>query len=415
MISKKHLISGFILLSFCLSLKAQQNQLLAADIKTLQVIVNDNWQLPPVIELDSEDYLEISFDHLSHEYHRYIYAISHHNADWSASDLNEIDFLDGFNHNPIDEYQSSLNTTMHYNHYSLQIPNEQVALTASGNYVVSIYEDGKPDAPLLKACFSVIERNVSVSATVSSNTDISTNTSHQQVSFAINHAGYTIQNPQSEIKVQVTQNQRWDNKVTALLPTYVSNGELQYTHNRQLIFNAGNEYRRFDMPEVHYTYQGVEDISFFDPYYHAELFADTKRKNYSFDIDQNGQYIVRSTQAADNNTEADYLFVHFSLQLDQLPPEGDIYLQGAFTNHHFGPDNKLTYNPQTEQYECVQLLKQGAYNYMYLFVPHGDKKGETAPIEGDFYETENEYMILVYHRPFGERYDKLVGMQTVKM
>lgn len=411
---KKYILFLITLPFILLPVKAQRNEILVSDIKTLQVTVNNDWQLPPILNLDSDDYLTISFDELTHKYNRYVYVVTHCSADWSPSGISEIDYLNGFNNNPIEDYNPSFNTTMMYTHYKFHIPNENIQLTASGNYIVYIYKDNDSEQPVAQACFSVIESVVSVSATVSSNTDIDTNSTHQQVSFSINYPGYNINNPQNEVKVQVFQNERWDNMVTDVLPTYMSNKQLQYEHNRKLIFDAGNEYRRFEITDIHYANMGVNKMSFFDPYYHAELFVDPARRNYSYDVDQNGRYLIREMQASDSDIEADYLFVHFSLELEYPLLDGDVYLQGDLTYNRFTKANKLNYNPQTQLYEGIQLLKQGSYNYMYLYVPKGSTKGETAPIEGNFYEAENEYMILVYHRPFGGRYDRLIGMQTVK-
>lgn len=412
----KPLFALLIVLLAILPAKAQRNEVLVPDIKTLQVIANDNWLAPPVVNLNSNDFIEISFDELTHQYHRYIYKITHCNADWTPSELTEIDYLNGFNNNPIDDYKNSFNTTMLYTHYKFHFPNEDVQITASGNYIVTVYDDDDDaqDSPVLKACFSVIEKEVGVTASVTSNTDIDTNASHQQVSFTINYGGYVINSPQNEIKPQVFQNQRWDNMVTNLQPTYVSPGQLQYVHNRSLIFEAGNEYRRFEITNVHYATQGVDYIRYFAPYYHATLFPDQARRNYSFDQDQNGRYYIRYNLGEDNETEADYIFVHFALDWDTPLTGGDFYLQGEFTYDRFNASNKLTYNPQDQAYEGVQLLKQGAYNYLYLYVPDGSTKGQTGPAAGNFYETENEYLILIYHRPFGGRYDKLIGMQMVK-
>ncbi len=407
-------VISFLLVFAFSATKAQRNEILVPDVKTIQVIANGDWLLPPIVKLNSDDYLEISFDELTHQYHRYIYKITHCNADWTPSGLSEIEYLNGFNNNTIDDYKNSFNTTMLYTHYKLFLPNEDVQIIASGNYILTVYDDNENDKSILKACFSVIENQVGIQASVSSNTDIDTNASHQQVSFVVNYGNYNINNPFNELKVQVFQNQRWDNRVTDITPTYQQPGQLQYVHNRKLIFNAGNEYRRFEITNVHYATQGVDYIRFFDPYYHAVLFPDEARHNYSFDIDQNGRFYIRYNLAEDNETEADYLFVHFTLEWEDPLPGGDFYLQGEFTNDRFDPAYKLTYNPKTHAYEAVQLLKQGAYNYMYLFVPDGSTKGETGPAAGNFYETENEYMILIYHRPFGGRYDKLIGMQTVK-
>lgn len=410
---KIQLILYVFLLIFA-SAKAQRSEVYSSKIQSLQVKVNDNWLAPPIATLNSNDVLEISFDELSHEYHRFQYVISHYNADWTPSGLNEMDFLDGFNNSPIEDYKNSLNTTVLYTHYRLSFPNDQVKLKASGNYVVTIYDDEDDSKPVCKACFSVMEKRVAISANVSSNTDIDTNKSHQQVSFKVNYNGYTIHNPQSEVKIKVLQNLREDNCVTNISPSYVSPTELRYEYNRNLIFDAGNEYRRFEMVSVRYAARGIQSIRYHDQYYHTTLFPDELRtKNYSFDKDQNGRYYVRYDLGSNNDIEADYMFVHFSLPWKEALPNGDFYLQGGFTHDNFTDSYRLTYNPGTKSFETTQLLKQGAYNYQYLFLPNESNKATGALTEGNYYETENEYLILVYHRPFGERYDRLIGMQPV--
>ena len=250
---------------------AQRNEAFNKSIKTIRVMANGDWELPPIIELGTDEYIEISFDELSHQYHRYTYNITHCNADWQPSELSELDYLDGFNGNTIDYYANSFNTTMLYTHYALEIPNEDVIITASGNYIVSVYDDDNGGEHVLDACFSVVEQQVAIAASVSSNTDIDTNSTHQQVSFSVNYGSYDIRNPASEVKVQVFQNQRRDNMVDGIAPTYEQPGRLQYVHNRRLIFDAGNEYRRFETVSTRYLPLGVENLRLHAPYYHATL------------------------------------------------------------------------------------------------------------------------------------------------
>jgi hypothetical protein len=384
-------------------------------IKTLQVITNDNWMAPPIIHLNTPDKVEISFDELTHEYHRYTYKITHCNADWTPSDLFDTDYLQGFNDNVIENYENSLNTTMLYTHYKFTLPNDEAQLLVSGNYVVSIYGDDDDENPVAQACFSVIEPRVGISAEVSSNTDIDTNNSHQQVSFTVNYPGMNVTSPQAEFKTRVYQNLRTDNCVTDLQPTYLQPSQMQFVHNPKLIFPAGNEYRRFEIYNLHYGYQDVDKMQFFDPYYHATLYPDQPRVNYSYDEDQNGRFFIRYDMGQNSDTEADYLFVHFTLEgFDSPLPNGKFYLNGDFTYDSFSPTYSMEYNEQNRCYESVQLVKMGVYNWLYLFVPNDSHKGQTSPAEGNFYETENEYLILVYHRPFGGRYDKLVGMKSIK-
>ena len=411
-----HKLKAILILLFCSAtcLMAQRTEVLSPHIQTVQLIVNDDYRLPTIIKLGSDDYIDISFDQLSHDYHRYQYILSHCDANWERSNLSDFDFLDGFNNNYIEDAETSMNTMVPYTHYRFTLPNEYVRLTLSGNYMIEIFDEDDMSKPVLKTYFRVAESQVSISASVSSDTDIDRNKSHQQVSFDINYKGYTIRNPQQEVKVHVLQNNRIDNMVSNVLPSYVSPNELRYTNNRSLIFPAGNEYRRFEIVSTKYAGMGVESLGYYAPYYHATLYPDHLRTlNYLYDSDQNGKYLVRYNDAVDSNTEADYFFVHFALDSDHLLTGGNVYLQGEFTYDLFNEQTQMKYNSESYMYESVQLLKQGSYNYQYLYVPQGSTKGETGPTEGNYYQTENEYLILVYHKLFGERYDRLIGVKQI--
>ena len=417
-------------------------------IHTLQTIVNDDWLHDDVIVLGSDDWVTISFDHFTHDYHRFTYRIVHCNADWTPSDLFEVDYMDGFNNQPIEDYDNSFNTTMLYTHYRVDLPNDDIQFKASGNYRVEIYLDdddneeeaeaspptlskgegayphresespslggGRGGQPLVAvACFRVVEPRMGLNVAVTSNTDIDTNLSHQQVSFTLNYNSSEVVDPATEIKPYIYQNGRTDNAVALVKPTYVTPGHLEYVHNRALIFPAGNEYRRFEVINMHYATQGVDRVSYFAPYYHATLLPDAPRRHYSFDMDHDGRYLIRYNMAEDNDIEADYLFVHFTLDMPRRTG-GAFYLTGEFAYNSFTPEYKMEYNAAEQCYEATVLLKQGAYDFMYLWVPEGSGVGQTAPAEGNFYEAENEYQVYIYHRPFGGRYDRLVAAHQVK-
>ena len=395
---------------------AQPTAIYHPRIKTLQVIVNNDALLPPIMSLGGHNQVEISFDDLTHEYHRYIYKIEHCNADWSVSqEVFENDYLSGFNGQPIEDYEKSFNTTQLYTHYSLRIPNNDVRLKLSGNYKVSIYcdeEDGEPDKPILTACFSLLEPKINITATVSSNTDIDFNRQHQQVSFALHYNNYTVIDPHRELKTLVMQNRRTDNCVITPKPNIQTVGAVEYTHNKNLIFPAGSEYHKFEILDIHQPTLNVDRIEWFDPYYHATLFEHKKQKNYTFDKDQDGGYIIRNESDEENETTSDYILVHFKLNSEPIPG-GDVYVNGWWTYNLFSPEYKLTYNENARAYEGTMLIKQGYYNFHYMFVPQDSPKGELGPTDGNFYQTENEYIILVYHRPQGGRYDKLVGYRKI--
>ena len=407
---------------------AQSNKVYHPMIHTLQTTVNDDWLHDDVITLGTDDWVTISFDHFTHDYHRFVYKIVHCNADWTPSDLFEVDYMDGFNNHPIEDYENSLNTTMLYTHYRLNLPNDDIQFKVSGNYRVEIFLDENDDeneensefriqnsglTPVATACFRVVEPRMGLNASVTTNTDIDTNLSHQQVAFTLNYTPGEVMDPATEIKPYVYQNNRTDNMVSLVKPIYVSPGRLEYRHNRALIFPAGNEYRRFEVINMHYATQGVDEISYFAPYYHATLLPDAPRRNYSYDEDHDGRYFIRYNMAQDTDIEADYLFVHFTLNMPRRTG-GNFYLTGEFTYNDFDPTCQATYNDDAQAYEATLLLKQGAYDFMYLWVPEGSTAGQTGPAEGNFYEAENEYQVYIYHRPFGGRYDRLVAAQQVK-
>ena len=392
--------------------QAQENACFSPRLKTLQVKVNGDWGEPPVMLLNGRNRIEISFDDLQASYQRYTYSITHCNADWTQSDLLVSEYMTGFNDQRIDDYEPAIGTEMDYCHYTLTLPNEDTRLLVSGNYKVSIFEDGE-DEPVAQACFSIIEPHVGVDIEVSGNTDIDTYAGHQQVSFAVNYSGYPLSNPVSELKYIVQQNRRWDNHVADLRPTLMQVNRLIFNHNRALIFPAGNEYRRFEILDEYVPTMHVDHMEREDDYYHATLMADRQRVNYLFDRDQDGRYVVRNGDNEENDTQSDYFHTHFTLQMPQVPG-GEVFLFGDLTNNRMDEEYKMEYNLIDHQYELVTPLKQGSYNYMYLFRHDGDTVGQTQPCEGDFHQTENEYWVYVYHRPFGLRYDKLVGFQKLK-
>lgn len=377
--------------------------------RTPQVYVEDNPLAPPVITLGEANRIVISFDQLAEDVTYMQYRVLHCDADWTPSQLSELEYLDSSSYNNVEDYAYSYNTFAHFVNYRVTLPNESVNFTKSGNYVVQFYPEDTGEI-VAQACFSVTERMVNVVAQASSRTDIGYNDQYQQVDVAIAHPHYNIQSPFSDLKVVVTQNGRHDNAVTVTRPLRIMNSEIFFEHNRELIFDAGNEYRRFEMVSVSYPGMNVVGYEYFEPYYHATLYTDYPRndKNYMYDRTQFGRYVIRESNAEDSSLEADYIAVHFALATDKIKG-GNVYIDGELTNHIYDDNSMMQYNEDTQQYERVLLLKQGSYNYMYVFVPDNSHKGTLAPTEGNHYQTVNEYVVKVYHRPPGTRYDRLIG------
>lgn len=383
-------------------------------IKTLQVrgteILSD-----PIIELNGGKQIEINFDALESSSNRFAYIIEHCDADWKKSEFTPIEYLDGFQGMTIDDFANSIATTQHYTNFNLRIPNDDVKLKVSGNYAVKIYRENEPDKILVTACFSVVESLVKVTGEVTGNTLKDFNKEHQQVNFTLFLQNFAITYPQTDLRIYVFQNRRRDNVVTNLTPTSILRDRLVYDQNRKQIFEAGNEYRRFEFLSNTYNGMGVERIRFQNPYYHVFLQTGQVRSNrtYQYDQDQDGRFLIRCSKCDDPDTEADYDMVHFGLNSEPLLG-GSVYLLSDIYNNVLDERSKMGYNFDTGQYEKSVLLKQGNYNYSYLFVPNGQTLAESGLIEGNFYQTENEYAIFVYYRPFGARYDRLISVTTLQ-
>ena len=403
----------FLIYFLPLSLFAQFTESRSMNIRALQMQLNDQWDAVPVLTLGSDDDICFSFDEMSHTYHRYTYRVVHCNADWSQSELFPIDYLEGFNDQPIEDWQTSENTTQLYSHYQFYLPNDDVSLKVSGNYKVEVYDDeADDDTPIALFGFLVVEPRVGIEAQVSSDTEIDRNATHQQVSFKVNYAGYDISSPATETKVRVFQNRRLDNFIDGIKPTYITSGQLEYVHNRELIFEAGNEFRRFEVTDPHSPGMNVESIVYSEPYHHVQLYADSPSRSYSNVRDENGRFYVNTLEGYGSAMEADYSLVHFRLNTPYRTG-GNYYLLGDYWGNRFSDSNKLLYDSNEGAYVTTQLMKFGVHNYQYVWLPTGAKCALTAVAEGDFFNTENEYLILVYHRAFGSRYDKLIGVQRV--
>lgn len=391
---------------------AQFSRSLVPTVCTTRMMLNGQWGALPVMQLGSDDVLCFSFDEMSHIYHRYTYRIVHCNADWKPSDLLEIDYLDGFNDIVIEEWENSVNTNQLYTHYGFTIPNDGVSLKLSGNYCVEIFDDeDESDAPVAMYGFSVVEPLSSIEAWVSGDTDRSFNEGQQQVSFAVRYPSF-VSSPASELKAVVYQNGRRDNVATGLVPTYVTSDKVQYVHNEKLIFDAGNEYRRFEITDPNAPGEGVEEVVFDGTLYNAVLYMDRPRVSHSNYRDENGRFFINTFEGRGTEIETDYVYVHFALDTPYRA-DGDFYLLGDFCGNGFVPQCRLEYDVEEGYYFTSLPLKMGLYNYCYAWVPVGTGKAQLAPAEGDFYNTENEYVIYVYYRGFGGRYDRLIGVHRV--
>ena len=388
-----------------------------ASIRSLQLVAASDPFLPPIMELQNFHFT-LGFDEMSHEYHRYIYHIDHCDANWEVTDgLFESNYLDGLNDQPIEEYEKSFNTNQIYTHYSVTFPNEQTQLLLSGNYRITVYdEDDEEKAPLLTAGFSLVEPCLDIQATVDGNTDIDFQREHQQVSLQLRYGSLKVTDPDRDLRTFVIQNRRPD-RCVEISPNIRKAGGVEFTHQKSLIFPATNECRKFELLDVQRANLNVDNIRWFDPYYHVTLFEEKPQQHYVYDEDANGAYVMRRADNEDNETTSEYAIIHFRMLSEPLPG-GDVYLQGDWC-HNWPDGYKMTYHSETGEYEAALLLKQGYYNYRFVQLT-GEKTSAGIPIattqhtDGNFYQTKNEYLIMVYYKEPGGRYDRLVGVRSIE-
>lgn len=383
-------------------------------VKSLQVRLPDNLYAPPVICLGTDDRIVVSFDHLADDREYLRYELVHCNANWQPSGLVDSEFLDGFNLGNVEEYEFSQLTTVHYVHYTLTIPNEDVRPLLSGNYLLKIYPEQNPDDVWLQCRFMVSEQTAVIGTSISGVTDVDYNKAHQQLSIEVDTERSNVVDPFNDLTVMIQQNGRYDSEVAVRQPMNMRGRNVSvYEHLPALIFEGGNEYRRFETVSTNYPGMRVENIEYIDPYYHFSLITDEPRADemYLYDQTQHGRFTIREYNSDMSDIEADYVVVHFTLDMPEMP-DAMIFLDGDFVSRRFDPESLMTFNKSTGLYERNILLKQGAYNYQYLVVPKGKSRGYTAPVEGDKFQTANEYLIKVYSRHPGDRYDRLIGVKS---
>ena len=354
--------------------------------------------------------LELSFDDLEADSKEYQYKIEHMTHDWKSSGLLSSQYIDGFEQNYINDVTNSFNTLQNYTHYAVKIPNINTVITKSGNYLLSVLDASDDVVFTRRFVFYESAATIGVSVTRSRNTK--TLNEQQTVQFSVNHPNFIINNPGQEIKVAVIKNNNWNDRITDLQPTFFKPNQLLYTYTNKTNFWGGNEYLNFDNKIIRNKSLHIRRIIKKDVYHHYLYpFEVDKNRGYTYNPDINGQFVVRTLEANDVRTEGDYAMMHFSLLADEPLGNKEVYVYGAFNDFQLTKENQLLFDEKTNMYKANFLLKQGFYNYTFVTL---DETGEInlSELNGTFYQTENEYTVLVYYKPFGGFYQRVIGVGT---
>lgn len=368
---------------------------------------------PPVIQLHSGEKLVLAFDDLDADYKQYRYTFLHCDADWKKSDIQPMEYISGYYDDLIEDYTYSYNTTVPYVNYSVSFPNENIRITKSGNYVLRVFLDSDQDQNvILTRRFMVYEPLVTVEGKIANTYDLNLRYTHHQVSFRVLSENYYMSDTYRNLHVVVMQNGRWDNVIKNIQPRNIVGNEYNYSLIEELAFPAGNEFRYLDMKTLKYNTDRMQSLQYTYDGYQVYVMTDLPRNrgNYIYEEDINGRRLIAANDTRDSYSEGDYAWVHFLLPYYPPLAEGNLYVAGGFSDWQYNPENLMIYNKGLRAYEGKVFLKQGYYNYAYVFLPNHSRTGDLTFIEGSYWETGNEYSIFVYYQQQGDFYDRLVGL-----
>lgn len=388
----------------------------AAPFHTLKVSKEGNFMSPPAIRLGSDERIIVNFDEWADDYRDLQCRLVHCGPDWSPSRLLESEYAEGFNIADIDDWAFSTNTFVHYVNYNILIPGENINPLVSGNYILQIFERSEPDEILGEARFSVSEQSADITGTVSPRTDRGHNTEWQQLELALEPTDTKIDNPYSDLSVIVSQNGDPSSRRTLTTPSRVEGTRVIFDHRPELIFPAGNEFRRFESIRTNYADMHVDSVRWGGRNHHVWLTPDRERNfhQYSYDQTQQGRFLVREYSATDSNLGADYVTVHFTLETPEII-DADVYVEGEFTGWRLDETTRLRYDHEAQAYRTEIPMKQGSYNYRYTAVPrHGKRIPDSSLIEGNKYETRNEYQVEVWYSTPTSRAARLISTATLR-
>lgn len=396
-----------------------ENRTYLDGVKTVTLHPKD-WPLAaPIYNLQDGNPLELHFDVLDSSMSNFMYTLIHCDHDWTPSELDPQEYINGPTEDYLNEYEYSRNTYQRFIHYTLEIPNFSMRITQSGNYLLKVFDADDPTQLVLTRRFMVVDglERVQVNIDVHQASLVKYRYTHQEVDFSISTKGYTITDPYRNLKVVVMQNNNWNTAIFDLEPRFVKDQLLDYNYESGNVFEGLNEFRLIDLKDTRFTGQGVAKMSNQGGENHALLELNKSRASMTYlqRLDLNGWFFVKTDRA---NThpylDADYVQTTFRLAQPTPLSDGDVYVFGALTNWEIIPEAKMDYIPAELAYTCTLNLKQGLYNYAYAFVRDGQIVPDMSRFEGSHFETENDYTILVYHRPIGLDFDQLIGVGEFK-
>lgn len=419
-----HFLAAFlgVLLTFPILLTAQDYPTPRNDdfvyrpyIKSVQFYPSDSKTDYPIVALGSGSKLLLSFDDMEGYTKDYSYKIIHCNANWEPSEeLSMFDYIDGYQENRIYTGQTSIGTRVPYVHYDIALPNNDVKWTLSGNYLLKIYQNTDEEALIITRRFMVVDTKMKVIPTLRRSAAPPNATTHQELFFTIEHVGMSIGNPEAQVIPVVLQNGRWERSVRPKHPSAIQNEAIRYEIQGTTLFPGYKEFRPLDLRTYRYRTNQIERIAEYTDGHDVWLFEDNSRRHtpHVFTHDLNGKFVLESHDFNKVHLQGEYGNIHFSLKA-LTPYQEDVYVLGGFNDFQPRPGFKMTYNEECRCYQLETQLKSGFYDYAYGVVTDSKPEPNFIKVEGSSFETENDYLFLVYYREYGGLYDQLVAVQKM--
>lgn len=388
----------------------------ASRIKSVQLFPAGNQLGFPVLRLNSGEQLELHFDDLEGGVRNYSYTFQLCNANWTPAMLSQFDFLKGYSQMRITNYRSSSVALTRYTHYQANLPDRNCMPTRGGNYILKVFQDGDTSKLLITRRLLIVNQKAAAGGQIEQPFNGQLFRTHQKIQFKVNLDGQlNVVNHLQQIKVAILQNGRWDNALTDIKPSFFSRNQLEFNAENDCVFPAGKEWRWLDLRSFRLQSDRVEraDYSKSGTIIYVKPDMDRSAQRFSFFRDHNGRFTIENTEGLNPYWQGDYARVKFSF----VPPGNtafrgrDVYLTGALTNYYLGEDARMRFDADKGVYETEMMLKQGYYDYAYVTIDQ--QSGNRRPVfdytEGNYWEAENDYTILVYYRELGGRFDELVG------